>query len=258
MSAKSLLSQADGPYRNILGLRFFVGNASDAVSKGSQAGLVVAPSAPGLVTLSRDSDYRQALEQADLVITDSGFLVLLWNLMTADRITRVSGLAYLRLLLARSEFKQTGTTLWVMPSAKAAERNLAWLRANGYPVEPSDCYIAPQYPPSDICDPKLLDLVNRRQPQHLIICIGGGIQEKLGLYLKRNGTGRPAIHCIGAAIGFLTGDQVPIPPWADQKVLGWLLRCVSNPQRFVPRYARALQLPILLWRYRSRMPDLSA
>ena len=34
----------------------------------------------------------------------------------------------------------------------------------------------------------------------------------------------PAIHCIGAALGFLTGDQVRIPHWADQWILGWLFR----------------------------------
>jgi hypothetical protein len=192
------------------------------------------------------------------VITDSGFLVLLWNVMTRDNISRVSGLKYLKLLLSRPEFKTAGTSLWVMPSAEALERNRSWLESNGYPVRKEDCYAAPRYGRGAISDERLLALVEERRPRHIVVCVGGGTQEKLGLYLKQQCQGRPAIHCIGAAIGFLTGDQVHIPEWADRKVLGWFFRCVSNPRRFVPRYARALELPFILWRYGSRMPDMVA
>jgi UDP-N-acetyl-D-mannosaminuronic acid transferase (WecB/TagA/CpsF family) len=114
--------------------------------------------------------------------------------------------------------------------------------------------VAPKYRSGSISDQTLLDLVNRRAPRHVVVCVGGGVQEKLGLYLKKGCSSQPAIHCIGAAIGFLTGDQVRIPDWADQKILGWFFRCVSDPKRFVPRYVRALELPLMLWRYRSQAP----
>lgn len=244
-------------YRRILGVRFFIGDAPSAVHAGSRGGLVVAPAAPALVDLGHDHGYRQALLEADLALTDSGFLVMLWNLMAADSIQRVSGLEYLRLLLAKPEFKKRGSVLWVMPSAASRDRNLRWLRQNGYPFSESDCYIAPKYSKAAVEDPRLVALLNERRPQHVIICVGGGIQEKLGLYLKRHCTSSPALHCIGAAIGFLSGDQVRIPNWADQKVLGWFFRCVSDPKRFVPRYTRALGLPAMLWRYRSRIPDMN-
>jgi len=244
-------------YRQILGVRFFVGDAPQAVHVGSKSGLMVAPAAPALLDLGHDADYRNALQEADLAITDSGFLVLLWNLMNADSIQRVSGLEYLKLLLSRPEFQDKGAALWVMPSQNSMERNLAWLSANGHPVGPRDCYIAPKYKPNELQDEKLACLIDERGPKHVVICIGGGVQEKLGLYLKRNCATRPAIHCIGAAIGFLSGDQVHIPDWADQFVLGWLFRCVSDPARFVPRYARALQLPLVLWRHRTQTPSSS-
>jgi UDP-N-acetyl-D-mannosaminuronic acid transferase (WecB/TagA/CpsF family) len=249
-------SEIEPAYRRILGVRFFVGDAPEAVARGAGGGLVVVPAAPALMELGRDREYRQALEEADLVLTDSGFLVLLWNAMMRDNIHRVSGLEYLKLLLLRPEFCQRGAALWVMPSEASLERNLAWLNTAGYPVRREDCYVAPKYSGGALADPALVELVNQRNPSHVIIGLGGGVQEKLGLYLKRNCAGRPAIHCIGAAIGFLSGDQVRIPDWADQWILGWLFRCVSNPGRFVPRYAKALQLPVVLWRYRSQMPDL--
>ena len=256
MVHRPAIASGEPPYRRILGIRFFVGGASEAVGIGARGGLVVVPAAPALLDLERDPEYRQALLDADLAITDSGFLVLLWNLMKRDRIHRVSGLEYLKLLLSRPEFRSPNAVLWVMPSHASMARNLAWLRANGFPFETGDCHVAPRYAQGAVSDEKLVELVNQKQPRHIVICVGGGVQEKLGLYLKRRSLGSPAIHCLGAAIGFITGDQVRIPDWADHRMLGWLFRCVSDPRRFVPRYAKALELPRLLWHYGSRLPDL--
>jgi len=242
-------------YRHILGVRFFAGDARAAVERGLQGGLVVVPAAPALMELDRDHDYRQALLESDLALTDSGYMVLLWNFLMQDRVHRVSGLEYLTLLLRQPEFREPGSTLWVMPSTAALNRNMEWLKSKGYAADPEDFYVAPKYPAGSVADPELLDLIHSRSPRHVIIGIGGGVQEKLGLYLKRHCKPVPSIHCIGAAIGFLTGDQVRIPMWADQWVLGWLFRCVSNPGRFVPRYTRALKLAFVLWRYRDDMPD---
>ncbi|NBU73442.1 MAG: glycosyltransferase, partial [Bacteroidetes bacterium] len=83
-------------------------------------------------------------------------------------------------------------------------------------------------------------------------------QEKLGSWLKLRLSYKPSIVCIGAAIGFLTGDQVKIPAWADHLCLGWLIRCLSNPTRFIPRYLKALRLIYLAARYRDRAPPVKA
>lgn len=254
MNHHSYAASDEEQYRRILGVRFFVGDAPEAVAIGARGGLVVVPAAPALMDLSHDREYRQALLGADLAITDSGLLVLLWNLMKWDNIQRVSGLEYLKLLLTRAEFRLPGTALWVMPSEASLERNLQWLQAQGFAVRREDCYVAPKYPPGAIFDPALVKLVEKRKPTHVIIGLGGGVQERLGFYLKTHCARRPAFHCIGAAIGFLTGDQVHIPDWADRWILGWFFRCCSNPRRFVPRYARALKLPLVLLWYRDRMP----
>lgn len=244
-------------YRQILGVSFFVGEAARAVEIGAQGGLVVVPAAPALVQLQSDVEYRRALQNADLAITDSGFMVVMWRLMTGERIQRVSGLEYLRLLLSRPDIKDPDSVLWVMPSEPSMQRNLEWLNSAGFSFKVDNCYVAPKYSSERISDDSLVNLVDRLRPRHVIITLGGGTQEKLGLYLRQNCQTTPAIHCIGAAIGFLTGDQVRIPRWADQWVLGWLFRCVSDPGRFVPRYTKALRLSFVLWRYRSQMPDLT-
>jgi UDP-N-acetyl-D-mannosaminuronic acid transferase (WecB/TagA/CpsF family) len=117
-------------------------------------------------------------------------------------------------------------------------------------------YVAPMYGfGKAIHDEVLLETIHRLRPQHVIVTIGGGTQEKLGLYLKRNLSYLPAIHCIGAAIAFLSGDQVHIPEWADAFYLGWLFRSISEPRRYIPRYWDARKLFPLMARYRDRLPD---
>jgi UDP-N-acetyl-D-mannosaminuronic acid transferase (WecB/TagA/CpsF family) len=189
-----------------------------------------------------------------MAITDSGFMVLLWNTLAPDNIPRLSGLEYLKLLLLQPDFRKPNATFWVMPSAESRDRNLQWLQQRGVCVEEENCYVAPQYSAGTLRDDALLKVLNARRPAHVIIGVGGGAQERLGYFLKQNCDYRPGIHCIGAAIGFLTGDQVAIPDWADRCRLGWLFRCVSEPGRFVPRYAKAFGLAAMMWRYRDELP----
>jgi UDP-N-acetyl-D-mannosaminuronic acid transferase (WecB/TagA/CpsF family) len=118
--------------------------------------------------------------------------------------------------------------------------------------------MAPIYGSGPIVDQALIDLLNRLRPQHVILTIGGGTQERLGFYLKSCLAYRPAIHCIGAAIAFLSGDQVHIPVWADRFYLGWLLRSISEPKRYIPRYWEARKLLSLMLRYRDRLPNLKS
>jgi UDP-N-acetyl-D-mannosaminuronic acid transferase (WecB/TagA/CpsF family) len=241
-------------FQQILGVRFFVGDAQGAIDEVSEhGGLVVVPAAPALKNLAVDKGYREALLGADFAIADSAFMVLLWNLIDSNRIPKLSGLKYLRALIDEPEFKQLGNTFWVMPTAASAQRNLRWLRGNGVSVANEDVYLAPLYGQS-ISDEELLERIEERRPRHIVLGVGGGTQERLGLYLKQHLSYRPAIHCIGAAIGFLSGDQVRIPVWADTLGLGWLCRTVADPKRFVPRYWDARHLAPMLLKYRDRLP----
>jgi UDP-N-acetyl-D-mannosaminuronic acid transferase (WecB/TagA/CpsF family) len=249
-------SENSSLFQHILGVRFFVGSAEEAVQIGLQGGLVVVPAAPALVELQTNEHYREAVFNADLAITDSGLMVLIWRGLTGKKIARVSGLKYLKLLFDLKAFQPPGSVLWIMPTAAAREQNLAWLRAQGYDFTAEDCYLAPSYPPGRIQDADLIRLVNQRRPKHVVVCLGGGTQERLGLMLKRECNSHPSIHCIGAAIGFLSGNQVRIPTWADKFFLGWLFRCLSEPGKFVPRYWKACKLLPLMVRYRENPPAI--
>ena len=238
----------------ILGVRFFSGTVEEAVERMERGGLLVVPAAPALKDIDCNVQYREALLHADLCIADSAFMVLIWNRISKQKIHRLSGLKYLRELLLRDDAHRPGNVVWIMASPSSAQRNLGWLKLQGIDV-PQECvYLAPMYG-KEIEDPALLALLERLRPQHIVVTVGGGTQERLGLYLKQRLSYRPAIHCIGAAIAFLSGDQVGIPVWADKLYLGWLFRTLADPKRFGPRYWDARKLLKLLVRYRDRLPE---
>jgi UDP-N-acetyl-D-mannosaminuronic acid transferase (WecB/TagA/CpsF family) len=239
----------------ILGVRFFNGTVDEAVDAlSANGGLLVVPAAPALVKLQSDQGYRRALVSADMAIADSGAMVLLWKIFTGRRVERISGLKFLKHLVARLGSRPNERVLWIVPSEAAHEKTIQWLRRVNL-TGTADSYVAPRYP-TEVRDDALVAKIDNHPPAHVVVGIGGGVQEKLGLFLKENLRSRPAIHCIGAALAFLTGDQPPIPMWADTFYLGWLLRFLRQPRIFGPRYLGAFKLPALIFRYRENLPPL--
>src|SRR6476646_2957704 len=267
---------ASPDWQRILGVRFFDGAAPEAVDYITRVGgYTVVPAAPALVKIENDPAYRLALVEADLAIADSGFMVLLLRLLQRRTIARISGLKYLRILLANPRLRERGSIFLVLPHQSSLERALAWLRHKGFEIASDDCYIAPMYFSCShgsvsreegervsqkrgysIADDALVAILESRKPKHVIVGIGGGMQDKLGSYLKHQLNYRPAIYCIGAAPGFVTGDQVVIPMWADRFVVGWIFRLLAQPRVLLPRFWSARRLPGMIWRYGSEMPEV--
>ncbi len=209
-----------------------------------------------MVRLCEDEPYRRAMVAADLAIPDSGLMVLICRLLRREEIRRVSGLKYLKQLLAKLKGEATPEICWVLPGEKAREKLLDWSRRETFPVKIDNCYLALRYE-LEIEDRHLLAQLEQHRPAHVLIAIGSGPQEKLAHYIIERLGYRPAVHCIGAALGFITGDQIAIPDWADRFYLGWLLRFLAQPRLFAPRLLMALKLPALLVRYGRDLPPLA-
>ncbi len=243
---------------HILGIPFFNGDVGEALaSMDRRGGFLIAPSGTCFARLREDEIYRRAVLAADLAIADSGLMVLLWRLLRREKIGRISGLKYLKRLLRKLKGERAEEIFWVLPSERARQKLFQWSRREPFPIASKNCYVAPRYGLA-IEDRILLSLLEQNRPSHVIIAIGSGAQEKLGYYLRENSFCRPAIHCTGAALCFVTGEQIPIPDWADRLYLGWLLRLITQPHRFVPRLIHGLQLPWLIWKYGERLPPMRA
>jgi UDP-N-acetyl-D-mannosaminuronic acid transferase (WecB/TagA/CpsF family) len=280
--------------KRMLGIDFFVGTAAEAAAHVSKnGGLVVAPAAPSFIALQDDADYRRAIADADLAIADSGWAVLFWRLLRHEKLTRISGLALFKALLGAPAARSPGNLFFILPSEKAQTKTLEFAQTSNFRITAEDCYVAPHYsvghafPPAkpakagkrerlaDISDlpssiphlastatlrmvedPNLVSIIEQRKPKHIIVGIGGGMQDKLGSYLKHQLSYRPGIYCIGAAPGFVTGDQVVIPMWADRFFVGWIFRLFAQPRTLLPRFWSARRLPGLILRYGRELPTI--
>jgi len=240
----------------ILGISFFSGDVDEVIALMIQrGGFLIAPSGTCFARLREDERYRRAVIAADLAIADSGLMVLLWRLLRREKVSRISGLKYLKHLLRKLKEERAGQIFWVLPSERARQKLFQWSGREQFPIASTNCYVAPRYG-SETDDRNLLSVLEQNRPSHVIIAIGSGAQEKLGYYLRENLSYRPAIHCTGAALGFLTGEQIPISEWVDRLYLGWFVRLITQPHRFIPRLIRGLELPWLIWKYGEKQPPL--
>lgn len=233
----------------ILGVPFFTGSVEEAVEEALRGALVVAPSGPNLANeLWSVPEYRDAVVGADVVLTDSGVMVAVHRLTTGRRVPRTSGLKFLEYLLVRPELKEADAVFWVMPTEREGGKIGEWLRSQGFPVDAANTYVAPYYEGYPIEDEVLLERIRQAKPKVVFLNLAGGKQEVLGAWLRERLEPGAGIVCTGAAIAFLAGTQASIPVWADRSGLGWLMRCIYEPKKFIPRYWSALPLIMQVWR----------
>ena len=133
-----------GP-RQILGIWFFSGGASEAVERMRAGGLLVAPAAPALTSLPRDEAYREALLEADLAIVDSALMAVLWNVLEGTIWRASPGWNTSPIWSTIPNFASGARLFMSCPAVESARKNVTWLVSQGIPIGPEHAYIAPMY-----------------------------------------------------------------------------------------------------------------
>lgn len=206
----------------------------------SKKGFFVFPAGPALATIQNSNIYYKAIRKADLVFFDSGFFVLLLKIFKNIDVDKFSGFKFLNLFFTYLKKNKKTSVLCIDPNSKFSKSNKSYFKKLG--IKKTYNFLAPKYDPNNLSDKKLLKLINKIKPNFILTNIGGGTQEVLGLYLKKNLKFRTTILCTGGAISFFTGDQAPINTFVDKFYLGWLVRLIFNPITFLKRYIIGLKL----------------
>ncbi len=203
-------------------------------------GLFVFPAGPALASIERSRHYYDSILKADLVFFDSGFFVLLLKIFKNVKVCKFSGYKFLNLFFHFLKKNKKKSIFCIDPNLKFSKSNTSFLKNLG--LKKIYSHIAPKYKIENLQDAKLLKKLKKVKPDYIITNIGGGTQEILGLYLKRNLKYKTTILCTGAAISFFTKDQAPINSLIDQLYLGWFIRLIFNPFIFFKRYLYSLKL----------------
>ena len=231
-------------YIKIFDINFIDSNFKNIKSILDKGGLLVLPSGPGLATIKSDFRYYKALKNADLVLFDSGYLCLLLRFLKNIKVQKFSGYKFLNIFFNQFDKIKQKKIYLIEPSIHIKKINRKYLKNNN--INKIYQYTAPIYKKNKIYDYKLLKEIKKIKPKYIIINIGGGTQEVLGLYLKQNLSYKPSIICSGAAISFLTNQQAPINNLFDKLYLSWLVRIIFDPKQFLPRYLSAFKLFFLV------------
>ena len=224
----------------IFNINFIDAKYNDVKSLLDKGGLLVAPSGPGLASIKNDIKYHASLKNADIVLFDSGYLCLLLRVIKNIKVKKFSGLLFLKKFLSNLKQKNRKKIFLVDPSKDESDTNKKYFKTLN--INQIYQYVAPIYKKGKIYDTKLLNRINKIKPKYIIINLGGNVQEVLGYYLKKNLNYKPSIICTGAAISYFTKKQATIPDFLDKIYLGWLVRCLFNPLKFIPRYLSAFKL----------------
>ncbi len=206
----------------------------------NKKGLFVFPAGPALASIKKSNEYYKSIQKADLVFFDSGFFVLLLRIFKNINVKKFSGYKFLNLFFKYLKRNKNKKVFCIDPNPKYLRSNHSFLKNLG--INNLYNYLAPEYKIKKFSDKKLLKRLEKIKPDFILTNIGGGKQEILGLYLKKNLKKKTTIICTGAAISFFTKDSAPINSFFDELYLGWFVRLIFNPFMFLKRYINGLQL----------------
>ena len=208
----------------------------------NKMGLFLFPAAPALASIEDKKRYFISLKKADFVFLDSSFFVILLRIFKNLKVIRFSGYKFLKLFFSYLKKNKKTSIFLIDPDINKSKNNYKFIKKIGLKQKNINSYIAPFYNFKSIKDKNLLIKIKKYKPNIILINIGGGTQEILGLYLKNNINHKCKIICTGAAISFFTKDQFPINDFIDQYYLGWFVRSIYSPFTFPKRLFYALKL----------------
>ncbi len=221
-------------------IKFYNVNSNEFKNYIIKKGLFVFPAGPALASIEKSDEYYKSLQKADYVFFDSGFFVLLLKFFKNIYVKKFSGYKFLGLFFEYLKKNRKKKIFCIDPNINFSRSNKNYIKKLG--IKKLYNYLAPNYNSKKLSDLKLIKAIQIFRPDYIIINIGGGTQEVLGLYIKKNLKIKTSILCTGAAISFFTRDQAPINNFIDKYYLGWFIRLIFNPIIFLKKYIIGLKL----------------
>ena len=201
-------------------------------------GYLVMPAASSLVDINKDTEYKTALEKSTAALLDSGFFCIILLIKKFKIFKKFSGYKFISKFLKDNSMKNK-KILSLDPSTMSSKINNKFLKSKKFKFIKN--YVCPKYSATQVKDINLLKIINKYKPDIIISNIGGGIQEKLALYISKN-IKNQIIICSGAAISFFTGEQARITFMVDRLYLGWLSRLFFKPKKYYKRIYKSFSL----------------
>jgi N-acetylglucosaminyldiphosphoundecaprenol N-acetyl-beta-D-mannosaminyltransferase len=210
---------------------------------------VVTPNVQHTMEFQQNAAFREAYEQASLVIADGWPLVASSRLFGTPLPERVTGSDLLPGLFnaARPDRPRTVFLLGAKPGI--GERAASAIHARWPGVRVVGTHSPPLgFERDDRENEAILALIAAAEPDILVVGLGAPKQE-LWTYRHRHAIRAKVALCLGGTIDFMAGATRRAPRWIQKLKLEWLHRAASEPRRLGRRYAEhAVLFPALVAR----------
>lgn len=229
--------------KQFLGVRFSPIGLAEALAwvqwaaeAGDRFRYVVTPNVDHIVMLHSAGTepwrtaYRDAVDQADLIVNDSRILARLAK-MSGMALPVVPGSDLTRDLVGRGIGPCDGVALIGGSPAEAAWLQRALPKARIFHCEP----------PMGVRDrtelhDHIAEFVERQDAAFVLLAIGAPQSELVARRIAVRGKARGVALCIGASVEFLSGARRRAPLWMQHLSLEWAFRLLSEPRRLWRRY----------------------
>jgi N-acetylglucosaminyldiphosphoundecaprenol N-acetyl-beta-D-mannosaminyltransferase len=196
-----------------------------------------------------DVHLHRIIAGCSLVLPDGMPLVWISRLLGNPLKERVSGVDLVPQLAQLSARKGYG--IYLLGGRPGVAERAAKVMQESYPGVNIVGHHAPPLADLERMDHgDTLDRIQAAKPDILLVAFGNPKQEKwIRMHAKRLGV--PVSIGIGGSMDLMVGDVQRAPVWMQRSGLEWLGRCLQEPTRLLPRYARnfkglALKLPLAL------------
>lgn len=210
-------------------------NRIDELLKQKRQRYIVTPNVDHIVRLEKDSEFKLAYQNADLVLTDGMPLIWISKLLGNPIVEKVSG-ADLLPEVCKIASKKGYKVFFLGAAPGVAEKAANNLRNKYENLNICGCYspnLGFENDKSEI--DKIIEIINKEKPDILALALGTPKQEKF-IYKYKNKLDVGITLNIGAAIDFQAGNVKRAPKWMQNVGLEWFYRLCREPRRMFKRY----------------------
>ena len=213
---------------------------------------VVTPNLDHIVKLEKDEQFRQAYDQASLILTDGKPMIWISKLKGEPIIEKISGSDLFPRVCQCAARK--GYRLFILGAAEGVAQKAAQRLQSRFEglhiVGTLSPAIGFEKCPDQIAE--IIDAIREAKPDILAVALGTPKGEKF-ICQYREELGVPLSMQIGATIDFEAGNVRRAPRWMSAWGFEWLYRIWQDPRRLAGRYLRdAVGIVQILWKYRKQ------
>lgn len=194
------------------------------------------------------AEFREVMNQADLVTPDGMPLVWGLRLLGQRRASRVYGPDLMPLVLHQAEREGIPVGFYGV-TQQVLDRLTAIVRARYPKLQIAYAFSPPFRPMTLEEDAEVVSAINVSGARILFIGLGNPKQEKW--MAAHRGRVQAVMVGVGAAFDFLAGSKKQAPRWMMPLGLEWLFRLCTEPRRLWKRYSK--HNPRFLWLFTKQL-----